>query len=187
MKEAVFSGSDHAPPIYIANGFLQTWSRVFFHPSTGVITGHTERPGDETVLLISATNGDASQMRVSHKEHEVVFDGEEPQIVLKAVIVDDWQLTGGQTDFSKSLKDSLGVSYVLSTVGFEALPHIVSKNSDANFVVTLRGDSMLRAARLEGIQVNLEGGVKANPISDTVSLEGDIIARRIGFRLRTSE
>ena len=37
---------------YIANGFIETWSRVFFQPTTGLINGHTVNIGDGTPSLV---------------------------------------------------------------------------------------------------------------------------------------
>jgi pimeloyl-ACP methyl ester carboxylesterase len=50
---------------FIANGFIETWSRVFFHPNSGMITGHTTFGGDGTVILESATNKNPSLVQVS--------------------------------------------------------------------------------------------------------------------------
>jgi pimeloyl-ACP methyl ester carboxylesterase len=126
---------------FIGNGFLDTWSRVFFDEQTGAISETILRPGDGTVLLFSATNGNPSQVQVSRKEHALIFMGDEPELVIKAVLSDQiW--TSGSVEFSRTLIDQHGRNFRVDSAAIDISPKLASGNDTVNLRVDLRGASL---------------------------------------------
>lgn len=184
LRKPVFTDLSRDQPIYVANGFLKTWSRVYFDPRTGGINGHTELEGDKTVLLFSATNSKPRNVRVSHKEHEQVFDGKEPQLVLETALRDrKW--TGGEAQFGRVLKDVRGSEYLLRSLGYDAVPRLMAPGSKGSFVIVLRGDERLRAADLSSVTAHLiehgRNGVALVRALDSTELEGTDTVRKLLF------
>lgn len=191
LEKPIFLDSTRRPQaITVANGFLHTWSRVYFDPNSGKVSGHTEKPGDKTVLLFSATNGDPSQVRVSNKEHEQVFAGREPELVLKAAL-SDTQWTKGAGTFGRELKDSQDKRYFLHSIGYDAGPRILLPSQVGTFEIVLRGDARLKSADLTKVSVSLrarESNEKVLSVAtDVKEQQGDQIIRKITFSYKAPE
>lgn len=156
MKAPVFSdpaNSDRA--VYVANGFIKTWSRVYFHPENGAIMSYVENAGDGTVLMDSAVNGNMRNLRLSHKEHERIFDGKDPVLLLKAILSDTiWHK--GDSDFTKILLDARGSSFLLHSIGYEVQPQVLTPDSTGVLTLSLEGDRRLADADLSNLEVTFD-------------------------------
>jgi pimeloyl-ACP methyl ester carboxylesterase len=139
---------------FIGNGFLNTWSRVFFDDQTGAISGSLLRPGDGTVLLFSATNGNPSQVQVSRKEHELVFVGDEPELVIKAVLVDKKNWTSGSVEFAQTLIDAQGSKFRVESAALNVVPRIAGPGEEIVLRVDLSGGG-LNGAKLSNASVDV--------------------------------
>jgi pimeloyl-ACP methyl ester carboxylesterase len=156
LRKPIFTdASDNARLHFVANGFLDTWSRVFFHPQTGAITGAQRFPGDGTVLLYSATNLVPSNVQISRKEHESVFGGEEAELVLKAALA-GVQWHKGPSGFSQKIKTSdTGAEIRIDRVQFDVESRVVLAQQTVAVSVTLYGEDSLLNATLPTIEVKV--------------------------------
>jgi pimeloyl-ACP methyl ester carboxylesterase len=139
---------------FVANGFLDTWSRVFFHPKTGIIIGRTTMPGDGTVLLESATNGEPSQFQLSPLDHEHLFSSKEAALVL------DTSLSGrsyhrGSGGFEQKIKSANDQDITVTSARFEVDHHFCPTGTPLVVTLILKGDESLRSATLPTLRVNL--------------------------------
>jgi hypothetical protein len=130
---------------FIGTGFLDTWSRVFFDEQTGAISDSLMRPGDGTVLLFSATNGIPSQVQVSHKEHELVFMGDEPELVIRAVLSDNKDWHRGSVEFAQTLVDARGKKFRVQSVSLSVVPQVAGPGETVKLRVDLNGDGLNEA------------------------------------------
>jgi pimeloyl-ACP methyl ester carboxylesterase len=139
---------------FVANGFLDTWSRVFFNPKTGRIVGNMTSPGDGTVLLFSATNGDPGLFQLSPLDHEHIFSGKEAALVLKASLSGiDWHK--GPGGFDQQIKDANGQDITVTSALFELDHHFTAPASPLVVTLKLNGDDALQAAALPTLKVEL--------------------------------
>jgi len=156
MKQPIFNNADgYARVHFVANGFMETWSRVFFDTNTGNILSNTLSPGDGTVLLYSATNGVPGQVQISHKEHALVFGGAEPKLVIKGVLEGGQEFHAGNTDFAQSLLDGQGERFQVQSALYKLTPKIVGPEQVVNIEVSLAGD--LGGADLSNVRVRVFG------------------------------
>jgi pimeloyl-ACP methyl ester carboxylesterase len=139
---------------FIANGFLDTWSRVFFDPTSGAIVGNTMSPGDGTVLLFSATNGLPAQFQASLKEHAAVFSGREPELVIKATLSDQ-SFHKGPADFSQQLVDDNKNTVEISRASLSLEPRVVTPNGKLAVSVSLTGRDELRNSSFSNIRADI--------------------------------
>jgi hypothetical protein len=146
--------NDWARLHFIANGFVDTWSRVFFDPTTGRITGNTVSPGDGTVLLFSATNGSPGQVQIALNEHEDVFEGREPELVMTAAL-SDRRWTKGSDSFDQTFLDAHGVKYVVHSCSLELTPRVTVPGHDIELMIRFQGDEPLTDADLSNLRINL--------------------------------
>lgn len=154
---------DTARVHFIANGFLETWSRVFFHPSTGEIAGHTLSPGDGSVLLFSATNGVPAQVQISSREHENVFVGDGPELVMKAAL-SDVRWTAGSDSFEQTIWDSQQRQYRVKSAHLEISKRIVTPDQPLTATITLVGGPELADADLSNFSVEIAASGSARRI-----------------------
>ncbi len=154
MQSPISTNPDETPRIhYIGNGFLYTWSRVFFDEQTGAIVGSVLRPGDGTVLLFSATNGNPGQVQVSHKEHELVFMGVDPELVINAVLANrNW--TAGSVEFSQTLEDAQGKKFRVESAGLSLSPRAAEPGGSIKLRLNLNGTA-LNLAELSNASVDI--------------------------------
>jgi len=139
---------------FVANGFLNTWSRVFFHPKNGSIVGNTLSPGDGTVLLFSATNGDPGLFQLSPLDHEHIFSGKEAVLVLKASLAGiEWHK--GPAGFDQQIKDANGQDVTVTSALFELDHHFTSPASPLVVTLNLNGADDLQSATLPTLRVEL--------------------------------
>jgi hypothetical protein len=139
---------------FVANGFLETWSRVFFHPKSGNIVGATTMPGDGTVLLESATNGDTSLFQLSPLAHEDIFSGREAALVLKTSLAGIvWHK--GPAGFEQQIKDVNDEDVTVTSARFELDHHFVSTGEQLSITLALQGDDSLKSAALPTLKVDL--------------------------------
>jgi len=155
FQSPVTSDPNDLPRIrYVANGFIDTWSRVFFDPLTGNITGRTTEPGDGTVLLFSATNGLQAPIGVSLRKHQELFSGKEPELVMK-VALSDRRWTSGQSGFEQTLLDAQGRSFKIQSVSVAIAPSLALAGQDVTATVQLRGNPDISNADLSQIAIEL--------------------------------
>jgi pimeloyl-ACP methyl ester carboxylesterase len=136
---------------FIGNGFLDTWSRVFFDPSNGRITGHASNQGDGTVLLFSSTNGVPAQVQLALREHAEVFAGREPELVMSAAL-SGRRWTKGSTDFDQDVTDADGKSVLLHGCSLEITPRVTAPSQTVNVVLACRGDDDISTAKLTNLR-----------------------------------
>lgn len=134
---------DSARVHYIANGFEETWSRVFFHPQSGKIVGATPHVGDGTVLLFSATNGVPSQVQISLKEHELVFSGKEAELITELVL--SGRVFHAGQSFRQQIVDAKGEIFDVESAFVEMTPRTSMPQGSASFEWTLRGERIHEA------------------------------------------
>ena len=139
---------------FLANGFLDTWSRVFFHPITGLIVGNTVSPGDGTVLLFSATNGTPSRFQASLREHASVFVGAEPELVIKATLSDQI-FHAGSGGFSQQLIDDNNNKIKVTSASLSLEPRIVTPAGRLVGTISLGGGEELKGARFSNIHMDI--------------------------------
>jgi pimeloyl-ACP methyl ester carboxylesterase len=156
LSKPIFDDPSRAADVrYIANGFIDTWSRVFFHPTTGFITGHKVNIGDGTVLLESATNALPKQVQISRKEHELLFSGPEPELVLRLALSDQ-QLHEAPVDFSEQLIDATNRTIQINAVDLEVEPRTAIVGETIKFTISLKsGDDAWRAADLSNLRAEI--------------------------------
>ncbi|UED34248.1 esterase/lipase family protein [Rhizobium ruizarguesonis] len=149
---------DSAKVHFIANGFLETWSRVFFQPLTGKITGHTLSPGDGSVLLFSATDGIPALVQMSSREHEKIFVGDGPELVIKAAL-SDVRWTAGSYSFEQTIWDSRKRSYRIKSGQLDISQRITAPDQPLVMLITLHGGPELASADLAnfGLEISTNG------------------------------
>lgn len=139
---------------FVANGFMDTWSRVFFQPKTGKIIGNTTFPGDGTVLLESATNGNPSLFQLSPLDHAHIFSGKEAALVLKTALSGTtWH--AGNVGFEQQIKDVNGQDVTVVGANFEVDHHFTKKGAPLDVGLILRGDDSFKSAALPDFKVDL--------------------------------
>jgi len=155
LKAPIFNNADgYARMHFIANGFLDTWSRVFFDPNTGAISANTVSPGDGTVLLYSATNRIPSQVQVSLKEHELIFIGREPELIIKAALSGQtW--TAGHGDFSQIIVDAKNAKFSIRSEQLEVVPRVAAAGQNVLINITLQGSEDIKNADLANIEADI--------------------------------
>ena len=142
MKQPIFNPSQDATQVhYVANGFVNTWSRVFFEPETGKVTGHTENSGDGTVSLYSATNGSPERFQISSKTHEIVFSGKEAELVLRTSLIDRKTFTSALA-FTPAIKDVKGQTVSIDLEGVDVAPRVATPQTDVAVIVSLTGKQL---------------------------------------------
>ena len=139
---------------FVANGFLDTWSRVFFDPKDGAITGHTMSPGDGTVLLFSATNGSPPLVQVSEREHELVFDGREPALVIRLAL-QGTTLHSGSSGFTQHVVDAELNSFDVTDASVQLEPRAVPPGGSVSLTLALKGPSKLQKAVFSNLTATL--------------------------------
>jgi hypothetical protein len=162
ITQPIFQNPEHPNPIYIANAFLSTWSRIYFDSRTGQIVNHTELEGDRTVLLESATNGRPIAFYPSHREHEQIFVGDDPEKILEAALHDrEW--TKGSERGPVAFEDRMKRRFLLNSLKYELVSRLSRPGTDGEFVVTLSGNVQLADADLSHIVVKVidsDGGAQ---------------------------
>jgi pimeloyl-ACP methyl ester carboxylesterase len=169
---------------FIANGFLDTWSRVFFHATTGNITGNTLRPGDGTVLLHSASNGIPRQFQASSREHALVFSGPEAELALKTVLSDTKWFNAKDEYFTRTLRDADNNRVDVTHVSMTLEPRLVPPNSAISLSLTLKGSSAVEKLKLTHLVAQLlrdETVLESRPLDDGSSELG---GRTVRFEFR---
>jgi pimeloyl-ACP methyl ester carboxylesterase len=162
---------------FVANGFVDTWSRVFFDPASGKIIGNTVSPGDGTVLLFSATNSDPGRVQVSLKEHELVFAGREPELILTTVLA-GFKWTSGSSSFTQILRDVQGDNYRIEAAVLDVSPRVVAPGGEITVRWSIRGEDGVRNAVLTNVRVSVLD--ESNEIGSIPSAD---VAREDGNRV----
>jgi pimeloyl-ACP methyl ester carboxylesterase len=159
MQAPLASNPDDAARIhFIGNGFLNTWSRVFFDETTGKIVSNILRPGDGTVLLFSATAGNPGQVQISKREHALVFMGEEPGLIIKAVLGDsDWHRGSG--DFSQTLVDAGRRQFRVQSASLDVTPRFAKPGDAITVRIELVGPTLEQADLSHAQAVITDAGV----------------------------
>ena len=139
---------------FVANGFLDTWSRVFFDPKDGNIVGHTTSPGDGTVLLFSATNGSPPLVQVSEREHELIFDGREPALVIRLAL-EGVTLHSGTSGFAQHVLDAQHNSFEVTDASVQLEPRAVPPGGPVSVTLALKGPSKLQSAVFSNLTATL--------------------------------
>jgi hypothetical protein len=140
---------------FIGNGFLSTWSRVFFDPESGAITGNTVSPGDGTVLLFSATNGNPGQVQISLKDHGLIFSAGQAELIMKAALAGETFHKGPPTSFQQKLLDARNARYDVNEISLALEPRVVTGGRSVTVRVTLKGTNALRTADLSNVRGEL--------------------------------
>ena len=185
MRRPIFpNGSNNPEPIFVANGFLKTWSRVYFDPQSGAINGHTEVIGDRTVILYSAINGVSRNLRVSSREHEHVFDGKEVRLVLETSLQDRVPTSGSGSAMS-SFQDLTGKEFKIESLAYDAIPRSLPAESAGTFLVKLSGEDSLKEANLTAVAAQLipQGldPIRLTLSSDRTESAGPSVTRELTF------
>ncbi|WP_338692468.1 alpha/beta fold hydrolase [Bradyrhizobium sp. 26S5] len=164
MAQPIFADPQRSLDIrFIGNGFIDTWSRVFFDPANGFITGHVANIGDGTVLLESATNGVPKQVQISRMQHDSLFSGSQPELILRLALSDQ-QFHQGPVDFSEQLVDAKNTKVQLSSVRFEVDPRTATVGEPIKIGISLRsGDDGWRRADLRNLQTWISKNGRAMP------------------------
>ncbi|MFO1159329.1 MAG: hypothetical protein U1E60_10865 [Reyranellaceae bacterium] len=145
---------------YIANGFVDTWSRVFFDSATGNVVGKTLKPGDGTVLLFSATGGVPDRMKVALRPHETIFTAPEAQLLMTATL-SNRRWTSDVVSFDQKIIDKHGVKYAVHSGALDVMPRVISPGQALDLVLTLEGDDLLSKADLSNLRIELFSGETA--------------------------
>jgi hypothetical protein len=144
----------------------------------------SELEGDQTVLLESATNGNPRAFSSSHREHEAVFVGSDPEKVLEAALRDR-QWTSEARPAAVELEDGMKRKFKLNSLKYDAVSQMSYPNGHGEFVVTLFGNEQLEAADLSHVVVTLreEQGASRmlSPSADTREMIGGEIRTKITF------
>ncbi|MHC4042855.1 alpha/beta fold hydrolase [Bradyrhizobium sp. 23AC] len=179
----IFSDVNHAQPIFIANAYISTWSRLYFDATSGIIFDHTEVEGDKRVLLKSAANGDPDNFFPSHREHDELFVGQDPEKKLETALSDrDW--TSASKRSPVLLEDASRRKYTLSGLDFSASSRLVEVDSTNEFAVTLFGDERLRQAELSHLNVTIidaDGNYRASIVKSDEAQGNANVVRKIVF------
>jgi hypothetical protein len=166
---------------YIANGFVDTWSRVFFDPNTGLVIDNTTEPGDGTVLLFSATDGLQAPFGISLRKHQEVFSGKEPELVMTVALSDRiWH--AGKTGFNQTLRDAQGRSYTIHSALFKIAPSIAIAGQEITATLTLRGESDISNADLSKIAVKMVSPKSAPTFGQTAETQGATGQRTLSMK-----
>jgi pimeloyl-ACP methyl ester carboxylesterase len=177
MRQSIFANPNSFGNVhFVANGFVDTWSRVFFDPATGKIIGNTRSPGDGTVLLFSATNSDPGRVQISLKEHELVFGGREPELILTAVLSGQ-QWTAGSAGFTQVLRDAQNIKYRIEAASLDISPRVVSPGDQVTVRWTIRGEDTIRDAMLSNVRLDVIGDDKQIGAISSVDVARDIGSR----------
>jgi pimeloyl-ACP methyl ester carboxylesterase len=153
---------------FVANGFIDTWSRVFFNPSTGEIVGSTLSPGDGTVLLFSATNGIPNQFQLSPLDHEHIFAGREAALVLNTALSGQI-FHHGSTGFSQDIRDDANNPVTVNSAQFELDRRVVTPTSMLTVTLTLKGPAPIKTAPLSTLSAQLlrdDGTLSSIPLTN---------------------
>jgi pimeloyl-ACP methyl ester carboxylesterase len=140
---------------FIANGFLSTWSRVFFDPDNGAITGNIKNRGDGTVLLWSATNGFPSQVQISLKEHALVFAGDAADLILRVVLSDERLHSAKQAAPSQRLFDAKRKPIEVTQAALSLEPRFVAPAGAVTLTLSLRIENPPRDIDLSNLVAQL--------------------------------
>lgn len=184
VHKPIFSDPiDNARLHFIGNGFVETWSRVFFDPQSGAITGSSKFPGDGTVLLFSATNGEPSRVQISLKEHESIFSGREPELVLAAALSGRTFHRGGG-GFLQTIVDQRGNQFDASSIGIRISARAVVPNEELTVDVNLAG-SGIEQAELSNLSVSVlrDGATLLKASHSKVGVALDRQTRQASFRV----
>jgi hypothetical protein len=140
---------------FIANGLLKTWSRVYFSPKTGQISGHADMEGDGTVLLESATNGNPGDVKVSNRSHQYLFFGDEPKLMLEAILSN--RIWHSKDSDQKAIVDGRGIPIPIVSVSTSLSPTILIPGDKGTITVTLFAKGGLQSADLSNVSVAVDG------------------------------
>jgi hypothetical protein len=157
---------------FVANGFIETWSSVFFRPGTGDIVGGVPFPGDGTVLLFSATNGIPGQFQLSKLDHEHIFAGDDAKLVLRTAI--SGEVFHHSQGFSQQILDDNNQSIAVDNAKFELDRRVVSPGSALKVVLTLEGTEPLMTAAFSHLTVQLLWGdaTRSIPLAEGIQIAG---------------
>jgi|HubBroStandDraft_4_1064222.scaffolds.fasta_scaffold71223_1 pimeloyl-ACP methyl ester carboxylesterase len=167
----------------VANGFLDTWSRVFFDPKDGRIVGDLSFPGDGTVLLFSATNGASSQFQFSEREHETIFVGRAPELAIQFGL-EGKTLHSGPAEAKASVIDAGKNVFEVSEASVQLEPRAVPPGGAVSLTLTLKGSAKLQEAVFSNLTAEL---IRDNVASQTKRLEDGIGAVGPGVRVLKQE
>lgn len=146
----------------VAAGLIGTDFRVTIDSGTGEFVGFQQMRGDGTVIVNSATNWNAAEIRPSTNEHARLFASDAVRQLLRYVFVGDRDDTSGRVDGTWKLNDGRGGQIDLTSVSYEVIPQIVAPREPASFNLSLLGATIdsaraLAAADLSGIEVRIDG------------------------------
>jgi pimeloyl-ACP methyl ester carboxylesterase len=177
MRQSIFENPNSFGKVhFVANGFVDTWSRVFFDPATGKIIGNTKSPGDGTVLLFSATNSDPGRVQISLKEHELVFGGREPELILTAVLSGQaWH--AGNAGFTQILSDAQGRRYRVEAASLDITPRVAVPGSEITVHWTIRGEDAVQNAVLSNVRLEVFDGIKKIGAISNIDVARDVGSR----------
>jgi Lecithin:cholesterol acyltransferase len=139
---------------FIANGLVKTWSRVYFDPQNGQITGHADSDGDGTVLFESASAGNPDDAQVSNRDHQHLFVGDEPKLMLTAFLSN--RFWHNQETPKKVLVDAKGSDVPILNFGVSLMPPIVLPGQDARIAVSVFTKETLQSTDLSNISVQID-------------------------------
>ncbi len=172
MAQPIFTDPERNSTVhYIANGFVDTWSRVFFHPATGMITGKYAFKGDGTVILESATNGMPAEVQISLREHEFLFNGQEAELIFQAALSDKvWHK--GPLEQCLDTRDATNRIYKVCSASFEVAPRVTVQGSVLTITLTLTNQGVFDGADFSNSTLELtRDGNTIRTAAFTVSAE----------------
>lgn len=148
MREPIFDVADKQA-FYVANGLVETWSKVSFSSEDGRILNYTSAPGDGTVIQFSATGGEPRRILPSGRQHEMMFAGDGVDNVLLTV-------SGGR-EFTSMVKSILqvrelnGVTVNIDRIGTRLNKTVFKVGEEVEIEATLRSASRLSDAVLGSV------------------------------------